>query len=518
MGSREDRDAMPTRADFDVLIVGAGISGIGAACHLATRQPERTFAILEGREAIGGTWDLFRFPGIRSDSDLFTFGFAFKPWTSDRSIAASDLILDYLRETVDENDVGRHIRFGHRVTAASWSSQEARWTVTAQRAGDDEVVEMTCRFLFTGTGYFDYEQGYTPHFEGVADFAGEIVHPQFWPADLDYAGKRVVIVGSGATAVTILPAMAGEAAHVTMLQRSPSYMLALPAEDPIHGVLRRLIGLPRAYRFTRRKNIFIQRGIYKASRRWPRFMRHMLMADARRRLPKGYDVDTHFNPPYDPWDQRMCVVPDGDLFEAIASGAATIVTDRIERFTRDGIKLASGRELAADIIVTATGLSMLPMGGISFTVDGLAIELPEATVYKSMMLSGVPNFAFAIGYTNASWTLKVDLVCEHLCRLLAHMDACGADMVTPVPDGEPIERGPLFELTSGYVHRGIHRFPHAGTRGPWTVEMAYERDVERLRDGAIDGPELRFRTRAGPVGQSPQSGEGLVASVHGARH
>jgi cation diffusion facilitator CzcD-associated flavoprotein CzcO len=488
---------MGLRTDFDVLIVGAGISGIGAAYQLATRSPGRSFAILEGRDAIGGTWDLFRFPGIRSDSDLFTFGFAFKPWTSDKSIAAGDLILDYLRETVAENDLGRHIRFGHRVTGARWSSEDARWTVTAQRTGDGEIVELTCRFLFSGTGYFDYAQGFTPQFDGIEEFAGQVIHPQFWPQDLDYAGKRVVIIGSGATAVTILPAMTGVAAQVTMLQRSPSYMLSLPSEDPIANTLKRIVGPARAYRITRRKNIFIQRGIYKASQRYPRLVRRVLMADAKRRLPKGYDVGTHFNPAYDPWDQRMCVVPDGDLFEAISSGGAAVVTDRVDRFTRDGIRLASGTVLEADIVVTATGLNMLPMGGIALTVDGADVELPETTVYKSMMLSDVPNFAFAIGYTNASWTLKVDLVCEHLCRLLAHMDERDADMVVPVRNGD-MERRPLFDLTSGYVTRGIQRFPHAGSHGPWTADMAYEQDVARLRDGAVDGPQLRFRARVAP--------------------
>jgi cation diffusion facilitator CzcD-associated flavoprotein CzcO len=495
--------------DFDVLIVGAGISGIGAAYHLATRSPGRSFAILEGRGDIGGTWDLFRFPGIRSDSDLFTFGFGFKPWTSERSIGGGDEILDYLRETVAENDLGRHIRFGHRVTAASWSSDEARWTVTARRTADDEIVELTCRFLFTGTGYYDYKAGFTPRFDGVEDFAGPVVHPQLWPEDLDYAGKRVVVIGSGATAVTILPAMTGTAAHVTMLQRSPSYMLSLPAQDPVANALKRILGPRRAYRITRRKNIFVQRGIYKASQRYPRFVRRVLMADARRRLPKGYDVDTHFGPAYDPWDQRMCLVPDGDLFEAISSGGASVVTDRIDRFIPEGIKLTSGKVLDADIVVTATGLNLLPMGGITLTVDGADVDLPETMVYKSMMLSGVPNFAFAIGYTNASWTLKVDLVCEHLCRLLAHMDARDADMVVPVRDDPGMGRVPLFDLTSGYVQRGIQGFPHGGTHGPWTAAMAYERDVERLRDGAVDGPELRFRTR-GPSPRSPADGPASV--------
>jgi cation diffusion facilitator CzcD-associated flavoprotein CzcO len=484
--------------DLDVLIVGAGISGIGAAVHLSRCAPARTFAVLEGREAIGGTWDLFRFPGIRSDSDLFTFGFSFKPWTSDQSIAKADLILDYLHETVAENDLERHIRFGHRVAAARWSSEDARWTVTGHGPGG-EPFEVTARFLFIGTGYYDYEQGFAPEFIGLEDFAGTVIHPQFWPEDCDYAGKRVVIIGSGATAVTILPAMAGTAAHVTMLQRSPSYVLSLPSEDGIFKALRRTVGLERAYRFTRRKNIFIQRAIYKLSQRFPGFVRRVLMADVRRRLPDGFDVDTHFNPAYDPWDQRMCVVPDGDFFEAITAGRASVVTDRIDRFVPEGIRLASGAVLDADIVVTATGLNMLAFGGIAFSVDGADVDVPGTMVYKSMMLSGVPNFAFAIGYTNASWTLKVDLVCEHFCRLLSYMDARGADTVVPVPGGDDRhERRPLFDLTSGYVLRGIHGFPHAGSAGPWTAAMAYERDVARLRDGAVDGPALSFRTRVSP--------------------
>ena len=488
--------------EVDVLIVGAGISGIGAACYLTRCAPQRSFAILEGREAIGGTWDLFRFPGIRSDSDLFTFGFAFKPWTSDRAIAEADLIRGYLHETVDEYRLAPHIRFGHHVTAARWSSDEARWTVTAER-GDGETVELTSRFLFSGTGYYDYTQGHTPEFAGIEDFGGQVIHPQFWPEGLDYTGKRVVIIGSGATAVTILPAMAGTAAHVTQLQRSPSYVLSLPAEDPVFKLLRRVIGVPRAYRVTRRKNIFIQRAVYRLSQRYPRFMRRALMADARRRLPKGYAVDKHFNPAYDPWDQRMCIVPDGDLYEAVSNGQASIVTDNIDRFVPEGIRLTSGQVLEADIIVTATGLNIIPFGRIALEVDGAEVDLPETTVYKSMMLNGVPNFAFAIGYTNASWTLKVDLVCEHFCRLLAHMDERDADMVVPVRGDAPMERRPLLDLTSGYVLRGIGHFPHAGSSGPWTAAMAYERDVERLRDGPVDGPELRFRTRVSPPRQEP---------------
>ncbi|MEA2168847.1 MAG: hypothetical protein QOF76_2147 [Solirubrobacteraceae bacterium] len=480
--------------DFDVLIIGAGISGIGAAYHLKTKLPGKRFAMLDGRDAIGGTWDLFRYPGIRSDSDCHTMGFAFKPWTDKKAIAEAPAILRYLHEIIDDNGLAGHVRFGHQVTGARFSTDDARWTVTAEVAG--EPRELTCRFLVSGTGYYDYASAFTPDFAGVEDFAGRVVHPQFWPEDLDYAGKRVVIIGSGATAVTLVPNMTGTAAHVTMLQRSPSYMFSLPAEDPIANTLNRFIGPQRASRIVRRKNIFVQRGLYKLSRRRPDLMRKVLMADAKRRLPKGYEVDTHFNPHYDPWDQRLCLTPDGDLFDAIGSGGASIVTDRIDRFVAEGIRLQSGRVLEADIIITATGLNMQPLGGMTLNVDGADVDLPETLIYKSMMLSDVPNFAFIVGYTNASWTLKVDLVCEHVCRLLAHMDARGADVVVPVPAEPDQERTALFNLSSGYVQRGIHRFPRSGSRGPWAVQMAYEHDVEQLRDGDVSGPDLQFRARA----------------------
>jgi cation diffusion facilitator CzcD-associated flavoprotein CzcO len=420
----------PAATDFDVLIVGAGISGIGAAYHLKTRAPGKTFAILEGRDSIGGTWDLFRYPGIRSDSDMPTFGFGFKPWTHERSIAPAEVILGYLHETVTENGIEEHIRFGYRVVSAEFSSAAGRWTVTARRAGSGQDLQYTARFSFSGTGYYDYQSGYTPEFAGVEDFAGQVIHPQFWPEDLDYAGKRVVVIGSGATAVTLIPSMAGQAGHVTMLQRPPSYVLSLPAEDAIANMLNRVLESRRAYPVIRRKNIALHRGIYKLCRRYPKLTRRLLMADVRRRLPQGYDVDTHFSPRYDPWDQRLCMVPDGDLFQAISTGRASVVTDRIDRFTPAGIRLQSGQQLDADII--DTGLNILPLGGIGLRVDGQPVNLAQATVYKSMMLSGVPNFVLAVGYTNISWTLKVDIICEHFCRLLEHMDAHGhATMVPP---------------------------------------------------------------------------------------
>ncbi|MEA2170574.1 MAG: hypothetical protein QOF76_3874, partial [Solirubrobacteraceae bacterium] len=456
--------APPT--EVDVVIVGAGISGIGAAWHLAKHRPQTSFAVLEGRHAIGGTWSLFKYPGIRSDSDLHTFGFGFKPWTNPKAIAEAPAILDYLDEAIDENGLRGRFHFGQHVSSAEWSSADERWTVATQ-GEDGSTTHIRCRFLFSGTGYYDYAGGYTPEFEGTEDFEGTIVHPQHWPEDLAYAGKKVVVIGSGATAVTLVPAMAPTAGHVTMLQRSPSFVFSLPAEDPIANTLNKVLGPERAFRITRRKNVAFQRGIYRACRRFPKGMRRILEGDVKRRLPKGYDVATHFSPSYDPWDQRLCIVPDGDLFGAIKAGGASVVTDTIDRFTPTGIRLTSGRELEADIVITATGLNLQPLGGIDLVVDDEPVSLPDTTVFRSMMLSGVPNFAFAIGYTNSSWTLKVDLVCEHFCRLLEHMEARGLTTVVPVLD-DPGERGPLLDLSSGYVERAIGAFPRAGSRGPWT--------------------------------------------------
>ncbi|HEX6390135.1 MAG TPA: NAD(P)/FAD-dependent oxidoreductase [Solirubrobacteraceae bacterium] len=480
----------PATDHVDVLIVGAGISGIGAACHLKTKVPHKTFAILEGREAIGGTWDLFRYPGIRSDSDLHTFAYEFKPWTHEKAIADAGAILDYIREAAEEHDVLPHVRFGHKVLGASWSSQDARWTVQVQHG--DETFALTCSVLFSAAGYYSYESGFSPQFAGSEDFAGPIIHPQQWPEDLDYAGKRVVVIGSGATAVTLVPAMTDKAAHVTMLQRSPSYVLTVPAKDPIANGLRRFLGDERAYRITRRINIARQRLVYDLSRRYPRFVRALIRATVKQQLPAGYAVDTHFKPKYNPWDERLCAVPDGDLFKAIRAGRASVVTDHIERFTERGILLKSGRELEADVIVTATGLNLQAFGGIAMAVDGREVRLGETVTYKSMMLSGVPNFAFAVGYTNSSWTLKVDLVCDHLCRMLAHMEARGLDTVTPVLEDTAMERRPLLDFQAGYVQRAVEAFPKQGSQGPWTVEMSYARDRDRLRKGPVEDAALRF--------------------------
>ncbi|OBF86074.1 FAD-containing monooxygenase EthA [Mycobacterium sp. 852002-51163_SCH5372311] len=483
----------PTEATyFDVLVVGAGISGIGAAYHLKTRRPGTTFAVLEAHDSIGGTWNLFQYPGIRSDSDMPTFGYSFKPWTHRKSIADGHIILDYLQQTVTENGLGEHIRFGYRVLSAEFDSQQGLWTVTADHDRSGRSTTFTARFLFLGTGYYDHEAGFAPTFTGAEDFQGELIHPQHWPADLDYTGKRVVVIGSGATAVTLIPSMADKAGHITMLQRSPSYVFSIPAEDPIANTLNRVLGHERAYRIVRRKNIAMGRGLFKACKRAPKLMRRLLIANVRRQLPKHFDVDTHFTPRYDPWDQRLCMVPNGDLFKTLSSGKASVVTDRIARFTKTGILLESGQELVADIIVTATGLNMVPFGKIQLRVDGEPVDLPDTTIYKAMMLSGVPNLAFAVGYTNISWTLKVDLVCEHFCRLLDYMDAHGHGTVEPVLNEPDMERVPAMDMSSGYVQRAIAKFPRGGTRGPWAFKHAYELDAERLREGPVEDDALKF--------------------------
>jgi cation diffusion facilitator CzcD-associated flavoprotein CzcO len=489
-------------AHVDVLIVGAGVSGIGCAYHLQSEQPGKSYVILEGREAIGGTWDLFRYPGIRSDSDLHTFGYAFKPWVGEKAIADGPDILRYIRETASENRIEPHIRLGHEVLRASWSGEQARWTVEATRTESGDSVRYTCGWLFCASGYYRYDEGYTPSFEGVERFAGEVVHPQHWPEELDYAGKRVVVIGSGATAVTLIPAMTDRAAHVTMLQRSPSYIVAVPAKDPIANALKRVLPPRAAYALARKKNISLQKWVYRLSRARPALVRRLVRRGIRRRLPEGYAVDTHFNPHYEPWDQRLCVVPDGDLFAAISAGRASVVTDRIKTFTERGIELASGEELQADIVVTATGLNLLALGGIELTVDGRTVALPETMAYKAMMLSDVPNFAYAFGYTNSSWTLKVDIVCEHLCRLLGYMDERGYDTCMPHNDDPGVTALPLLDFAAGYVQRSVHLFPRQGSRHPWSVAMSYAQDVRNLRHGAIEDPALHFSRRVpAPVAQ-----------------
>jgi len=476
----------------DVLIVGAGISGIGIACHLKTRMPGKTFAILEARDSIGGTWDLFRYPGIRSDSDMYTYSYPFKPWRSDNTIASAAEILAYLREAVEEHDLATHIRLGHRVLGAAWSSSDSRWTVRV-RCGD-EIAELTCNMLVAASGYYEYNGGHTPEFAGRDEFTGLVVHPQQWPEDLDYADKRVVVIGSGATAVTLVPAMAKQAAHVTMLQRSPSYMLALPGRDPIARRVRQVLPAATADRVNRRLMAARMRWSFELSRRYPRQARRVLRWLTARQLPPGYPVDTHFNPSYAPWDERMCLVPSGDLFKAIRRGQASIVTDRIARFTRRGILLESGTELEADVIVTATGLNLNAFGGLKLTVDGTPVEFGNTLLYQAVMLSDVPNFVPVFGYTRElSWTVKIDLAARYLCRLLAHMDLHGYDTVVPVVEDATVERRPMVELRSGYVQRSIHLFPQQGSHGPWTID--YTADRRRLLEAPVEDPALRFGTR-----------------------
>ncbi|MEU6577544.1 NAD(P)/FAD-dependent oxidoreductase [Streptomyces sp. NPDC046805] len=477
---------------LDVLIIGAGISGIGAARYLKTELPSKSFAILEARAASGGTWDLFRYPGIRSDSDLHTFGYEFKPWRDEESIASAPRILTYLRETATENGLDSHTRYHHKVLSVSWSTEQARWTVLVERADTGERTTLTCAWLFCAGGYYRYDQGFTPHFEGRERFRGTIVHPQHWPEDLDYAGKRVLVIGSGATAVTLLPAMAETAAHVTMLQRTPSYILPVPRKDVIANTLRKYLGPERGYALTRRKNIAQQRLVWALCQRYPKAARRLIRWVNSHQLPDGYPVDEHFNPPYDPWDQRLCAVPDGDLFKSIRAGKASVVTDRITTFTENGVRLESGRELEADIVVTATGLNVQAFGGIQVTVDGEEVRLSDTVAYKGMMLSGVPNLAFSIGYTNSSWTLKVGLLCEHFCRLLAHMDTYGQDICRPEVADPSMPTRPFLDFAAGYIQRVVDQLPRQGDRMPWLTSMDYHSDVKLLRADSVVDPELHF--------------------------
>jgi len=474
----------------DVLIIGAGLSGIGAAAHLATDLPQASYAVWERREASGGTWDLFRYPGVRSDSDMHTLGYRFRPWRGDTALADGASILAYLRDTAREHGVDRHIRYGHRVVAADWDSSTARWTVTAEVDGEERTI--TAGFLWACSGYYDYDAGHTPHFEGQERYRGLLVHPQQWPADLDHAGKRVVVIGSGATAVTLVPALADTgAAHVTMLQRSPTYVLPVPARDGVKGRLTRLVGEDRSYVVTRWKNIALQAALYRASRRRPDLVRRFVRRVNVAQLPPGYAVDTHFNPAYDPWDQRMCLVPDGDLFRAISDGRADVVTDRIATFTETGVELESGQRIDADLVVSATGLSLQVFGGAELSVDGETVEPRDTMAYRAMMLSGVPNFAFTIGYTNASWTLKADLVSEYVVRLLTRMRETGARSVVPVRDPS-VEEVPLMDFDAGYVQRVVHTLPRQGTVAPWSLRQSYLHDARTIRRARLDDGVLEW--------------------------
>jgi monooxygenase len=496
------------REHVNVLIVGAGLSGIGAGAHLQRNCPGKSYAILESREAIGGTWDLFRYPGIRSDSDMYTLGYSFKPWTDQDSIAAGEKIRDYIKETAREYRVEDKIRFGHKVVSAEWSSTDALWTVRAEHGG--ETVELTCDFFYGCTGYYRYDEGYTPEFEGRERFQGQIVHPQHWPEDLDYRGKRVVVIGSGATAVTLIPAMAPEAEHVTMLQRSPGYIVTLPAQDPIAKALRKVLPDKARYAIVRWKNVLTQMAFYQLSRRAPGFTRKLIRRGVERQLPADYPVDRDFEPKYNPWDERVCLVPGGDLFGALRSGKADVVTDRIETFTEKGLKLTSGRELEADVIVTATGLNLLVFGGIEVKVDGESKQFKDLVGYKGAMFGGVPNLAIALGYTNASFTLKCDLVSQYMCRLLNYMDANGYRVAMPRDPGAALARESFIDLKSGYVLRAMDQLPQQGERHPWRLHQNYARDIRLFNHGPI-GEEMDFSR--GPVAKASagEQSDGVAA-------
>jgi cation diffusion facilitator CzcD-associated flavoprotein CzcO len=489
----------------DVLVIGAGISGIGAAYHLQTESPDRTYLVLEGRSDIGGTWDLFRYPGVRSDSDMHTLGFEFKPWNSEKSIADGPSIMAYLRETVAEYGIDRRIRFGHRVRRADWSSPDATWTVHVELA-DGTPTTYTCNYLSMCSGYYSYREGYTPDFAGRERFRGPVVHPQAWPDDLDVAGKRVVVIGSGATAMTLVPALAHTAAHVTMLQRSPTYVAAGPDVDVIANGLRKVLPDKVAYSITRQKNTALQQLLYKRMRKNPDKAKDFLLKRVRKALGPDYDIATHFTPSYAPWDQRLCLVPNGDLFDAINDGSASVVTDLIDTFTEIGVALQSGEHLDADIIVTATGLNMVSLGEVEIVVDGEPVDFSQTIAYKGFAYSDVPNLASTFGYVNASWTLRADLIARYVCRLLNHMQATGTDTCTPrlrASDASMSTRPLLDHLSSGYVTRAADQFPRQGDREPWINPQDYNKDKALFRKSPVDDGVMIF-TSASRQGPDPR--------------
>ena len=490
---------------FDVLLVGAGISGIGAARHLQTRCPDRTYVILESREGVGGTWDLFRYPGIRSDSDMYTLGFAFKPWLAAKAIADGPAILDYVKETAAENGINRHIRFRHHVKRAAFSTETGLWTVEAERRDTGATTIFTCRWLHMCSGYYNYAEGYLPDFAGMDEFEGRIVHPQFWPEDLDYAGKRIVVIGSGATAVTLVPAMAADAAYVVMLQRSPTWIVSRPSEDKVANWLKRRLPKMLAYQLVRWKNVLLQQWFFRLARKRPEKVGTKLLDLVREELGPDYDVATHFTPRYNPWEQRLCLVPDSDLFEVIRQRKAAIVTGEIDRFTPKGIRLKSGAELGADIIVTATGLKLQLMSDVAFSVDGEQRDLSKTMTYRGMMFSDVPNLSYSFGYTNASWTLKADLTSGFLCRLLNHMKAKGCDIALPRrdPNVEPL---PFVDFSSGYFQRARHLLPSQGAVRPWRLYQNYALDMASLKYGKVDDGTMEF-TRCGEPASSQRVAE-----------
>jgi monooxygenase len=478
---------------IDVLIVGGGLSGIGAAHCLQQHCPTKSYVILEARERIGGTWDLFQYPGIRSDSDMFTLGYSFKPWVEAKAIADGSSILKYIKDTAADGDIDKHIRFNHCVKRASWSSSEATWNVDVEQDGQHEAVRFTCDFLFVCGGYYSYAGGFSPTFPGEQRFTGPVIHPQKWPEDLAYADKKVVVIGSGATAVTLVPAMAGTAAHVTMLQRSPTYVVSAPYQDKMSDALRRHLPPKLAYNIVRWRNILFGILFFRLCKYSPERMKKWIIKGVQHGLGPDFDVSKHFTPRYNPWDQRMCLVPDGDLFKSIKSGRASVVTDEIDTFTETGIKLRSGVELEADIIVTATGLNLIALGGIEISVDGKPIDPGKTLNYKGTMFSGVPNLAAVFGYTNASWTLKAELTCEYVCRLINHMDKKGYKICQPQNDDPSMSEEPWLNLSSGYIQRAADQLPKQGSKMPWKLHQNYVRDLISLRFGTLDDGILQFR-------------------------
>jgi cation diffusion facilitator CzcD-associated flavoprotein CzcO len=493
-----------TAEHLDVLVVGAGLSGICAGHYLQTDAPWADYAIFEARDAIGGTWDLFRYPGVRSDSDMFTLGYPFRPWRSSRMIVDGDAIRHYIEDTAAEEGIDAHIRFQHRILRAEWHSDDARWHVTAERTDTGETIEVTCSFLFACSGYYRYDHGYQPDFPRADRFRGELVHPQHWPSDLEVAGRKVVVIGSGATAVTLVPSLADRGAEVTMLQRSPTYIASVPSDNPVVAAFQRILPDKVAGAAVRWAHALGTQAVYEVSQRYPNPVKRLLRLGLRLQLPRGYDIETHFTPRYGPWDERMCAVPGGDLFKAIKSGQATVVTDHIDTFTEDGIRLRSGQELAADVVVSATGLELMFLGGIDLAVDGEPVQLKDRLTYKGMMLEGVPNVAFAIGYTNASWTLRCDLTCRYVTRLLNRLHDSGLRQCTPLNDDPDVEPEPLLNLRSGYIKRAQGKLPQQGSRPPWRVHQSYLKDYRATRRADVDDGVMRFSNPGTSVELEPQ--------------